>query len=98
MDRCAGFKDLEINSVDGFQGREKEVVIFSMVRSNLRGNAGFLSEERRLNVAITRARSHLVIICDSWTVRRAGVAADSFMDYCYDYGNVMSARDFIRPN
>jgi DNA polymerase alpha-associated DNA helicase A len=55
---------LEIGTVDGFQGREKQVVILTLVRSNDRFEIGFLSESRRLNVALTRAKSHLVLICD----------------------------------
>jgi ATP-dependent RNA/DNA helicase IGHMBP2 len=51
---------LEIDSVDGFQGREKEAVVISLVRSNPRGEIGFLSDIRRMNVAMTRARRVLV--------------------------------------
>ena len=54
--------------IDGFQGREKEVVIISMVRSNSDGNIGFLAEQRRFNVALTRARRKLIIIGDSATI------------------------------
>lgn len=61
---------LEIGSVDGFQGREKEAVILSLVRSNEGGQIGFLSDMRRLNVAITRARRCLIVIGDSATVAR----------------------------
>ena len=63
-------RGLEIGSVDGFQGREKEAIIFSFVRSNDSGELGFLSETRRTNVALTRARRHLCVIGDSGTLER----------------------------
>ena len=59
---------LEIGTVDGLQGREKEAVVVSLVRSNDRGEVGFLAELRRLNVALTRARRHLTVIGDSATL------------------------------
>lgn len=61
---------LEIDTVDGFQGREKEAVVVSLVRSNDAGEVGFLSDVRRMNVAITRARKKLVVIGDSATIAR----------------------------
>jgi ATP-dependent RNA/DNA helicase IGHMBP2 len=59
---------LEIDSVDGFQGREKEAVVISLVRSNPKGEIGFLGDLRRMNVALTRARRRLVVIGDSATL------------------------------
>jgi len=62
---------LEIRSVDGFQGGEREAVVISLVRSSARGGMGgigFLRDERRLNVAVTRAKRHCAVICDSETV------------------------------
>jgi superfamily I DNA and/or RNA helicase len=64
-------KDLEgveIDSVDGFQGREKEVVVLSLVRSNSEGEIGFLADVRRTNVALTRARRCMIVIGDSATL------------------------------
>lgn len=54
----------------GVQGREKEAIVISMVRSNDRGEVGFLSDKRRMNVAVTRARRHCCIVCDTETVVR----------------------------
>ncbi len=59
---------LEIDSVDGFQGREKEAVVISLVRSNDKGEIGFLADIRRMNVAMTRARRKLLIVGDSATL------------------------------
>ena len=59
---------LEIDSVDAFQGREKEAVIVSLVRSNREGELGFLTDTRRMNVAMTRAKRKLIMIGDSATL------------------------------
>jgi hypothetical protein len=59
---------LEIDSVDGFQGREKEAVVLSLVRSNTEGEIGFLADVRRMNVAMTRARRKLLVVGDSATL------------------------------
>ncbi|KAI3472514.1 hypothetical protein Pfo_028008 [Paulownia fortunei] len=59
---------VEVATIDSFQGREADAVIISMVRSNNLGAVGFLGDSRRMNVAITRARKHVAIICDSSTI------------------------------
>lgn len=64
------FPGIELGSVDGFQGREKEAVVVSLVRSNGAREVGFLGERRRLNVAMTRPKRHLCVIGDSETVRQ----------------------------
>ncbi|KAG4303605.1 hypothetical protein PCK1_000123, partial [Pneumocystis canis] len=64
------YPEIEINTVDGFQGREKEAIIFSLVRSNDKGEIGFLGDKKRLNVAITRPKKHLCVIGDSQTIER----------------------------
>ncbi|XP_073016328.1 DNA polymerase alpha-associated DNA helicase A-like [Primulina eburnea] len=59
---------VEVATIDSFQGREADAVIISMVRSNNLGAVGFLGDSRRINVAITRARKHVAIVCDSSTI------------------------------
>lgn len=63
-----GRTEIEVDTVDGFQGREKDLVILTMVRSNRKREIGFLSDLRRTNVAITRARKKLIMIGDSATL------------------------------
>ncbi|RKO97084.1 P-loop containing nucleoside triphosphate hydrolase protein [Caulochytrium protostelioides] len=58
------FPAVEISTVDGFQGREKEAILLSLVRSNDTGEVGFLSDTRRMNVALTRARRHLCVVAN----------------------------------
>ncbi|KAJ2105889.1 hypothetical protein IW146_008027 [Coemansia sp. RSA 922] len=84
------YSDLEIGSVDGFQGREKEAVILSMVRSNPNKDAGFLKDYRHINVAITRAKRHLCIVADSSTASHG----NSFLQALFTH---LKAKAFVCP-
>lgn len=61
---------ITINTVDGFQGQERDVILISLVRANGEGQIGFLNDLRRMNVAITRARMKLIILGDASTLTR----------------------------
>ena len=67
---------IEVATVDSFQGRECDVILYSTVRSNQRFNIGFLRDYRRINVALSRARSALVIVGDDFMMRSAAVGMD----------------------
>ncbi|KAJ0634038.1 putative hydrolase [Helianthus annuus] len=86
-------KELEISTVDGFQGREKEAIIISMVRSNSKKEVGFLSDRRRMNVAVTRARRQCCLICDTETV-----SSDKFLkrliEYFEEHGEYLSGSEY----
>jgi superfamily I DNA and/or RNA helicase len=86
----AAHPDLEVDTVDGFQGREKEAVIVSLTRSNEAGELGFLADIRRMNVALTRARKKLVVVGDGATVRRHPFY-DGFFRYAEGLGAWQSA-------
>lgn len=76
---------VEVDSVDGFQGREKEAVVISLVRSNAEGEIGFLADTRRTNVALTRARRAVLIIGDSATLSNDPFYA-RLLTYCEGIG------------
>ncbi|XP_029908705.1 DNA-binding protein SMUBP-2 [Myripristis murdjan] len=87
--------ELEIKSVDGFQGREKEAVVLSLVRSNRKGEVGFLAEDRRINVAVTRARRHLAVVCDTQTVQNHAFLK-SLIDHMTECGEVRTAFEYLQ--
>lgn len=88
LDRKIGTENLEIKSVDGFQGREKEVVIISLTRSNKKNTIGFLEDVRRLNVSLTRAKRKLIVIGDSETITSHKIY-EQFVDYVRKKGRVI---------
>lgn len=85
---------IEVDTIDGFQGQEKDVIYLSLVRSNDRGEIGFLADERRLNVALTRARMLLVVIGDSATLGANPLFAE-FLDHCENLEALDSAWNYM---
>lgn len=81
---------LEVGTVDGFQGREKEAIVVDLVRSNDDGQVGFLADTRRMNVALTRARRFLLVVGDSGTLGQHGYYAE-FMEEVNASGAWVSA-------
>jgi ATP-dependent RNA/DNA helicase IGHMBP2 len=77
---------LEIASVDGFQGREKEAIVVDLVRCNERSELGFLRDTRRMNVALTRAKRYLLVVGDSATL-----AADAYYRAFMDAADAQNA-------
>jgi regulator of nonsense transcripts 1 len=73
--------DVEIDTVDAFQGREKDFIIFSCVRSNDECTIGFLKDKRRMNVALTRARYGLIVVGDARVFRKNPMWRN-FIEYC----------------
>ena len=87
-------KDVEIRTVDGYQGREKELIVLSLVRSNERGSVGFLRETRRINVSVTRAKKCCVVVGDSETLT-CDEGLRSLYEYCYENRAVVSVQNIL---
>jgi ATP-dependent RNA/DNA helicase IGHMBP2 len=91
------FPKLEIRSVDGFQGGERDAVVLSLVRSSERGGKdgiGFLRDDRRQNVAVTRAKRHLAVICDSETVSQSKFIS-TLISWIEEHGEQRSAIEYL---
>ncbi len=90
---AVNLEGLEIKTIDGFQGGEKECILLSLVRSNPAHTVGFLGEKRRINVAVTRAKRHLAVFCDTETC-----SVDRFMrtllDHMSLHGDHISAEEY----
>ncbi len=88
---------VEVNTVDGFQGREKDLIIISAVRSNPNNEVGFLRDRRRLNVMLTRAKRALVIVGDSQTLKTMPTYS-KLLKYIDTHGKITSACDLTEDS
>jgi ATP-dependent RNA/DNA helicase IGHMBP2 len=84
---------VEVNTVDGFQGQERDVIYISLTRSNSDGTIGFLSDYRRMNVAMTRARLKLVLVGDSATLAQTPFYAE-LIAYAENLGGYQSVWEY----
>jgi superfamily I DNA and/or RNA helicase len=87
-------KMVTVNTIDSFQGQERDVIYLSLVRSNDRSEIGFLKDYRRMNVAMTRARMKLVVIGDSATLGNDSFYSD-FLDFAEQLGAYRTAWEFM---
>jgi superfamily I DNA and/or RNA helicase len=85
---------IAVNTIDSFQGQERDIVYISMARSNAEGVIGFLSDIRRMNVAMTRARKKLVVVGDSATLSRFPFYA-AFIEYAESIDAYRSAWEYM---
>ncbi|GAB3959848.1 AAA domain-containing protein [Spirosoma harenae] len=85
---------ISVNTIDSFQGQERDIVYISMTRSNAEGEIGFLSDVRRMNVAMTRARKKLIIVGDSATLASLPFYAD-FISYSEHLNGYQSAWEWM---
>ena len=85
--------ELDVKTIDGFQGEERDVIYISLVRSNPNSEIGFLSDIRRMNVALTRAKKKLVVIMDTATIGNHPFYK-SFIEYCEKNNFYKSAWDY----
>lgn len=86
---------ISVNTIDSFQGQEKDVIYLSLVRSNEEGTIGFLSDERRMNVALTRAKSKLIVFGDSGTIAAKNQFYSKFVDYVQSIEAYKSAFEYL---
>jgi ATP-dependent RNA/DNA helicase IGHMBP2 len=87
-------KSITVNTIDSFQGQERDIIYISLTRSNTERNIGFLADIRRMNVAMTRAKKKLVVIGDGVTLSRLPFYSD-FISYADEKQTYHSAWEFV---
>ena len=90
---CFNYPNVQIQTIDSFQGQERDIIYISLVRSNSEGDIGFLKDYRRMNVAMTRAKKKLVVIGDSATIGHDSFYK-GFIDYCQNNNAYKSAWEY----
>jgi len=93
-DNLLASHDITINTIDSFQGQERDLIYISLVRSNEKSEIGFLRDYRRMNVAMTRAKKKLVVLGDSATFG-SDAFYGSFLQYCETIGAYRSAWEWM---
>ena len=88
------FNNIDVDTIDSFQGQERDIIYIVLVRSNPKGEIGFLNDYRRMNVAMTRARKKLIVIGDSATIGNDDFY-QSFLDYVDKTGAYRTAWEFM---
>lgn len=89
------YAPITLNTIDGFQGQERDVIYISLVRSNTKNEIGFLSDYRRMNVAMTRAKKLLVMVGDSSTIGN-NKFYQALLEYCEKNGRYQTAWEYMR--
>lgn len=84
-----------IATVDAFQGREKDIIVMSCVRSNVDGSIGFLKDERRLNVSLTRAKYSMILIGDVECLKRRGKVWRNYFEFLKTKGAIHKETEFV---
>ena len=85
---------ISVNTIDSFQGQERDIIYIGLTRTNTDGQIGFLADTRRMNVAMTRARKKLVVIGDSATLSKNGFYG-RFIEYAQEHNGYFSAWEFV---
>ncbi len=93
--KLAAFKNIDVDTIDSFQGQERDIVYILLVRSNAKGEIGFLNDYRRMNVAMTRAKKKLVILGDSATIGNDEFY-QQYLDYVDQKGTYRTAWEFMQ--
>lgn len=88
--------NIQVNTVEGFQGHEKDFIIISTTRSNVSGSLGFLEDDQRMNVMLTRARKAVIIVGDALTLRKKeNTRWREYVEYLEGKGAIFLVSDFI---